>query len=117
MLNSGGVGVIVFEHSGRRRSHIEIGEKTNPAPNRMSIMSHLPQRPELKAWYKALNDYEYRANSPDAYHRALLDGAKTLLSGGVIDWDQCEELKKLADSAHARAVLEAKAHLRRDPSA
>ncbi len=29
-------------------------------------MSHLPQRPELKAWYKALNDYEYRANPPDA---------------------------------------------------
>ena len=83
----------------------------------MSMMSYLPQRPELKAWYKALNDYEYRANSPDAYHRALLDGAKALLSGGVIDWDQCEELKQLADSGHARAVLEAKAYLKRDPSA
>ncbi|MFP3678567.1 hypothetical protein SB725_15765 [Pseudomonas sp. SIMBA_041] len=56
-------------------------------------MSHLPQRPELKAWYKALNDYEYRANSPDAFHRALLDGVKALLSGGVIDWDHVRNSK------------------------
>jgi len=31
------------------------------------------------------------------YHRALLDGAKAQLIGGVMDWYQCEELKQQAE--------------------
>ncbi|WP_340051557.1 hypothetical protein [Pseudomonas proteolytica] len=65
-------------------------------------MSQLPQQPELKACYKPLNDYEYRANSPDAYHRALLDGAKSLLSGGVIDWTNVRYVG-VSGSSHAIA--------------
>lgn len=80
-------------------------------------MSQAPERPELKAWYQLLNDEGYRFDSPDAYHRSLLDAAQALLSGGVIDWDQCESLKQQADSAHAEALQHAVTRQLRDPSA
>lgn len=80
-------------------------------------MSQAPERPELKAWYQLLNDEGYRFDSPDAYHRSLLDGVQALLSGGVIDWDQCESLKQQADSAHAEALQHDVARQLRVPSA
>ncbi len=60
----------------------------------------------LEAWKILLEDRGYRADSPDAWHQALLDAAENMLRSGVIDQAGWLELKDQANAAYERAIEE-----------
>ncbi|AZD61089.1 hypothetical protein SAMN04489802_3351 [Pseudomonas chlororaphis] len=71
----------------------------------------------LEAWKILLEDRGYRADSPDAWHQALLDAAENMLRSGVIDQAGWLELKDQANTAYERAIEEAVAQRVADPKA
>ncbi|MCU1720431.1 MULTISPECIES: hypothetical protein [unclassified Pseudomonas] len=80
-------------------------------------MNDTAQRPELNAWHAMLTDDGYRLDSPDAWHASLLRGADELLASGVVDRDECQALKALAEGGHARALEDAVDSRVADPDA
>lgn len=59
---------------------------------------------EAKAWQILLDDCDYRIEHPDDYHRTLVARADELRLRGLIDWEDWNALKELADTAYTHTV-------------
>lgn len=64
----------------------------------------------IARWRTLLEDRALRMECPDAYHDVLLREADELERRGIIDWEECRNLRLEADAAYVQAVAGADFH-------
>lgn len=58
----------------------------------------------LDAWHVTFEDQALRMECPDRYHEELLRQCDEMDRQGIISWEECRELRRLADQAYLDAV-------------
>lgn len=58
----------------------------------------------LDAWHRAFEDFPLRMEWPDGYHEELLRQADEMDRKGIVEWDECRDLRAAADEAYLSAV-------------
>ena len=63
------------------------------------------KRNELEAWRRLLEDDPYRLDQPEQFYESLIQRADDLVFQKVLNLDEWQALKRLADDVYSKTIV------------